>query len=67
MSLLLDAGVRSSDALDFVCNAMLHKDIRVTMRYIKFLEISKAKQIASAAYTAAFTGLSNRNWNDYKP
>ncbi|MDR0776492.1 MAG: site-specific integrase [Azonexus sp.] len=52
-------------AIEFVKNAMLHKDDATTWRYIHFLENSKAKQKMANAFTEAFTGIRNRNWNEY--
>ncbi|WP_191090279.1 site-specific integrase [Dechloromonas sp. CZR5] len=52
-------------AIEFVKNAMLHKDEATTMRYVRFLEVTKGKQEASAAFSAAFTGLHNRNWDQF--
>lgn len=51
-------------AIEFVKNAMLHKDEATTLRYVKFLEVTKGKQEASAAFASAFTGLRNRNWDE---
>ena len=44
---------------------MLHKHEATTLRYIRFLEVTKGKQEAAAAFAEAFTGLRNRNWNDF--
>lgn len=52
-------------AIEFVKNAMLHKHEATTMRYVKFLEVTKGKQEASAAFAELFTGLRNRNWNEF--
>jgi integrase len=51
-------------AIGFVKEAMLHKHERTTFMYIRFLESSKGKQEAAAAFNKAFTGLANRNWNE---
>lgn len=52
-------------AIEFVKCAMLHKHEATTLRYIRFLEVTKGKQEAAAAFAEAFTGLRNRNWNDF--
>lgn len=52
-------------AMEFVKNAMLHKQEATTLRYIKFLEVTKGREEAAAAFTAAFTGLRNRNWDQF--
>ena len=59
------AGADEGAAIEFVKNAMLHKDEATTFKYIKFLEVTKGKQEAAAAFTAAFTGLRDRNWNEF--
>ncbi|AHE28133.1 hypothetical protein BBJ_3226 [Burkholderia pseudomallei NCTC 13178] len=43
---------------------MLHKDERDTLRYITFLENTRAKGQFAAAFNDAFTGLRNRNWDN---
>jgi len=50
-------------ALGFVKDAMLHKDERVTMRYITFNENTRAKGEFAIAFNEAFTGLRDRDWN----
>lgn len=60
MELLLGS-VSTTDAIRFVRDAMLHKDESTTFRYIKFLDSTRGKAQASAAFNAAFTGLQNRN------
>ena len=50
-------------AIEFVKNAMLHKDESSTFKYIRFLEVSKGKEEAAAAFSEAFTGLRARDWN----
>jgi integrase len=47
-------------AIEFVRQAMLHKDEATTMRYITFLEHTKAKIEMGNAFTEAFGGLSTR-------
>lgn len=64
MQLLLDNGVPPSVAIGIVKDAMLHKDEKTTLGYIKFLENIRGKEQAAAAFNKAFTGLYNRDWND---
>lgn len=52
-------------AIEFVKNAMLHKDESSTFRYVKFLEVTKGKQAAASAYNEVFTGLYGRNWDEF--
>ncbi|SOZ36192.1 site-specific integrase [Cupriavidus neocaledonicus] len=61
MQLLLDCGATTS-AIEFVRDAMLHKSESMTWRYIKFLENTPAKEKAAGAFSAAFTNVTNRNW-----
>ena len=63
MQLLLDAGNKTS-AIRIVRDAMLHKDERTTLGYITFLENSRAKAHFAAEFNQAFTGLSQRKWNE---
>lgn len=62
MQLLLNAGSKT-DAICMVRDAMLHKDEKTTLGYIKFLENSRAKAYLAAEFNAAFTGLSGRDWS----
>ncbi|MBU9427236.1 tyrosine-type recombinase/integrase [Burkholderia gladioli] len=64
MQILLDSGAKTTDAIRFVRDAMLHKDKRDTLRYITFLENTRAKEQFAAAFNDAFTGLRNRNWDN---
>lgn len=59
-SMLLDKGANHKAVLAFVCDAMLHKEIGTTLRYIKFIEQSKIKIQVANEYTEAFLGLSTR-------
>lgn len=63
MQLLLDNGVPPSVAIGIVKDAMLHKDEKTTLGYIRFLENIRGKEQAAAAFNKAFTGLYNRDWN----
>lgn len=46
-------------ALEFVRCAMFHKDIATTMRYVKFIEYTKAKTEVANAYTKSFFVMGN--------
>lgn len=52
-------------ALAFVRAAMLHKKEATTFTYIKFLEVNKAKQEVAKKFHEAFTGLHNRQWDEF--
>lgn len=64
MKLVLNVTTVSA-AIEFVKNAMLHKDESTTLKYIKFIENSKGKEQVAAAFFHAFTGLSERSWDDF--
>lgn len=55
----------SSNAVGFVKNAMLHKNESTTLGYVKFLENTKGKQEVSREFHALFTGLNDRNWDQW--
>jgi integrase len=59
MSILLPLGNLQA-ALEFVRNAMFHKDIATTMTYIKFIRQTKGKIEVANAYTRAFFGINVR-------
>lgn len=52
-------------AIEFVMSAMLHKDEATTMKYVKFIHNSKGKEEAAKAFSEAFTGLRERNWDQF--
>jgi hypothetical protein len=52
-------------AIAFVRDAMLHKDEAVTLRYVRFLQQAPVKAAISNEFTAAFSGIVNRNWNKF--
>lgn len=63
---LMRLALRETDvfsATEFVKSAMLHKHESTTFGYVKFLENSKGKQEASAAFSQAFTGLGVKDWS----
>lgn len=62
---LLKAKVALGSALEFVKNAMFHKDISMTLRYVKFYEESRMKRLAAKSFMIAFTGLTSRDWSQY--
>ncbi|CAG0955204.1 hypothetical protein ANAEL_00296 [Anaerolineales bacterium] len=47
-------------AIQFVCKAMLHKHESTTMRYITFIERTKAKIEVANAFSEAFIGIAGR-------
>ena len=53
-----------SNAIEFVKESCLHKDVSTTMKYVKFIETSKTMREASDAFTEAFMGLSRNVAND---
>lgn len=61
MTLLLDAGGKV-DAIRVVRDAMLHKDEKTTLRYVHFVENTKAKAHFASEFNCAFTGLFERDW-----
>lgn len=63
MQLLLQAG-NKTNAIQVVRDAMLHKDERTTLGYITFLERTRGKALFAAQFNLAFTGLTQRNWNE---
>lgn len=48
-------------ALEFVRNAMFHKEISTTMTYVKFIEQSKGKAEVANAFTQAFFNLAHKS------
>lgn len=61
---LLEMGYDHKAVLAFVSDAMLHKDIETTLRYIKFVQQTKIKIKVANEFTEAFLGLSTRLGND---
>lgn len=55
----------SKTAVAFVRNAMLHKDDKTTLGYIRFLEDAPIKAEVANQFSAAFSGIVNRDWNQY--
>jgi len=63
-SVLLEQGHNAKAVLTFVCEAMLHKDIETTLRYIKFVERTRIKIKVANEFTQAFVGLNTRLGTD---
>jgi len=59
-STLLEHGYNAKAVLTFVCDAMLHKDMETTLRYIKFLEETDIKIEVANEFTQSFLGLRTR-------
>jgi integrase len=57
---LLERGFNVKAVLTFVCDAMLHKDIETTLRYIKFVQQTPIRIQVANEFTQAFLGLSTR-------
>lgn len=55
-SLLLERGYNVKAVLTFVSDAMLHKDIETTLKYIKFVEQTPIKIEVANEFTRAFLG-----------
>lgn len=56
MTILLPLGNLQA-SLEFLRDAMFHKDVATTMTYVKFIEQTKGKLEVANAFTAAFFGL----------
>lgn len=54
-----------TNAIGFLKEAMLHKHEATTMGYVKFHEKRGVGERVADAFTAAFTGLRNRNWDEF--
>lgn len=59
-SMLLEKGFNHKAVLPFVSDAMLHKDIETTLRYIKFVQQTPIKIEVANEFTEAFLGLGTR-------
>lgn len=59
-TILLDRGYNAKAVLTFVSDAMMHKDVEITLRYIKFVEQTPIKVEVANEFTQAFLGLSTR-------
>lgn len=53
-------------AVAFVRDAMLHKHESTTLHYVRFIQQSPVKAAVSNEFTAVFSGVNNRNWNDFR-
>jgi integrase len=59
-SLLLEKGHNVKAVLTFVSDAMLHKDLETTLKYISFVEQTPIKIDVANEFTQTFLGLSSR-------
>lgn len=57
---LLERGYNVKAVLTFVSDAMLHSDLEITLRYIKFVEQTPIKIEVANEFTQAFLGLKTR-------
>lgn len=64
-SILLERGHNAKAVLTFVSDAMLHKDVETTLKYIKFVEQTPVKIEIANEFTNAFLGLSKRFGRDH--
>lgn len=63
---LLEVALRVTDvgpAVAFVRDAMLHKDERTTMLYVRFRQKAKVKAEVANEFNAIFSGVVNRDWS----
>ena len=52
-------------AVAFVRDAMLHKDEKTTFLYVRFIEQEPMKAEIANEFSATFSGVVNREWNQY--
>lgn len=52
-------------AVAFVKDAMLHKDEKTTFLYVRFHEEMPIKEQVANEFSAIFSGVRNRDWNQY--
>ncbi|MBX9798968.1 MAG: site-specific integrase [Burkholderiaceae bacterium] len=65
---LMEVALRVTDvgpAVAFVRDAMLHKDERTTMLYVRFHQKAKIKAEVANEFNAIFSGVVNRDWSQY--
>lgn len=55
-----------ANALSFTKNCMLHKKESATLRYIRFIQKAPIKALMANEFTAAFSGISNRDWSKFE-
>lgn len=63
--MLMEKGGNANAVLTFVSNALMHKDISTTLKYIKFVEQTKIKIEVANEFSHAFLGLNNRKGGDH--
>lgn len=57
--------MREDDAIAFVMKNMMHKHEATTLRYVKFDQRAGAAEKVANAFTALFSGVLDRDWNQY--
>nr|WP_198984251.1 site-specific integrase [Herbaspirillum sp. ASV7] len=60
---LIMTGLDTSTVMLELKSAMFHADERTTWRYIKFLEVTKAKIEIADKFNELFTGIKKRDWS----
>jgi hypothetical protein len=67
-SMLMELALGVADvksAVAFVRDAMLHKHEATTLRYVHFVQKAPVKARISKEFAAVFSGVVNRNWNQF--
>lgn len=63
-TILLEKGHNAKAVLTFVSDAMLHKDLETTLKYITFVERTPVKIEVANEFSHAFLGLGSRRGHD---
>lgn len=64
-SILLERGYNAKAVLTFVSDAMLHKEVETTLKYIKFVEQTPIRIEVANEFAKAFLGLNTRLGGDH--
>lgn len=68
-TLLMSVALRVTNtraAVAFVRDAMLHRDEKTTFLYVRFIETTPVKAAIAKEFSAAFSGVVSRDWNQYR-